>query len=176
MTLPSFTPNAGDIFGQGKATGSLSPGLDFAFGFTDENYIYDAKDRGWLICDNDQTSPAMWSKANELNIELNLEPAKGLKIQLTSNRTDNRTNQIQFMYDEMPITRTGSYTKTHCAIATALRGSSADDGYYSEAFNDFQNNIPVIANRLNNKYIGLNYPSTGFMKNNPHSLAIPLQL
>ena len=54
----------------------------------------------------------MWSKGNELNIELQLEPVKGLKIQLTSNRTDNRTNRIQFMYADMPITRSGSYTKT----------------------------------------------------------------
>lgn len=169
LSIPLFAPEIGNVFGQSNSYGPMAPGLDFAFGFVDEGYIYDAKDRGWLICDNDQTSPAMWSKANELNIELNLEPVKGLKIQLTSNRTDNRTNQIQFMYDDMPITRTGSYTKTHCAIATALRSSSADDGYYSDAFNEFLNNIPVVANRLNDKYMGFNYPSTGFMKNNPHA-------
>ena len=131
--------------------------------------LQEAKDRGWLICDEDQTSPAVWSKANELNIELNIEPFKGFKVQLTTNRTDNRTNQIQFMYDEMPITRSGSYTKTHCAIATSLKGSSVDDGYNSEAFNTFLGNIPVIANRINSSYNGLTYPKNGFMKDNAHA-------
>lgn len=169
LSIPLFSPEIGNIFGQTNSYGPMAPGLDFAFGFTDESYIYTAKERGWLICDDEQTSPAIWSNANELNIELNLEPIKGLKIQLTTNRTDNRTNQLQFMYDEMPITRTGSYTKTHCAISTALRGSNADDGYYSEAFNTFLANIPVVANRINNRYTGLNYPSTGFMKGNAHA-------
>lgn len=166
LSIPLFSPEIGDAFGQSNSYGPMAPGLDFAFGFADEDYIYTAKERGWLICDDDQTSPAVWSTTNELNIELNIEPFKGFKIQLTSNRTDNRTNQLQFMYDEMPISRTGSYTKTHVAIATALRNSKADNGYNSEAFNQFIENIPVIANRLNQKYTGLNYPSNGFMKGN----------
>lgn len=169
MSIPLFSPEIGNVFGQSNSYGPMAPGLDFAFGFIDEDYIYTAKERGWLICDDEQTSPATWSNANELNIELNLEPLKGLKIQLTTNRTDNRTNQIQFMYDEMPVTRTGSYTKTHCAIATALRGSSADDGYNSDAFNTFLNNIPIVANRINNKFIGTNYPKNGFMKDSPYA-------
>ncbi len=169
LSLPLFSPEIGNAFGQTKGYGPMAPGLDFAFGFTDEDYIYKAKDRKWLICDNEQTSPAIWSKTNELNIELNLEPVRGLKVQLTTNRTDNRTNQIQFMYDDVPITRSGSYTKTHCAIATSLRGGSADDGYYSEAFNTFRNNIPVISRRIENQYLGLNYPTTGFMKESPHA-------
>lgn len=169
LSLPLYSPEVGNVFGQSNSYGPMAPGLDFAFGFTDEDYIYKAKERKWLICDDEQTSPAIWSKANELNIELNLEPVKGLKVQLTTNRTDNRTNQIQFMYDDVPITRSGSYTKTHCAIATSLRGSSADDGYYSEAFNKFRDNIPVISKRIERQYAELNYPTTGFLKDSPHS-------
>ncbi len=169
LSLPLYSPEVGNVFGQSNSYGPMAPGLDFAFGFTDENYIYKAKERNWLICDDEQTSPAIWSKTNELNIELNLEPIKGLKVQLTTNRTDNRTNQIQFMYDNVPITRSGSYTKTHCAIATSLRGSSADDGYYSEAFTKFRDNIPVVAKRIERQYAGLNYPTTGFLKESPHS-------
>jgi cell surface protein SprA len=169
MSLPLFRPQIGDAFGQTTGYGPMSPGLDFAFGFTDESYIDRAKERGWLICDDTQTSPAIWSKTNELNVELNIEPFKGFKIQLTSNRTDNRTNQIQFMYDNSPISRSGSYTKTHVAIATALRSSSADNGYNSTAFNTFLDNIPVIAGRLNSQYRGTRYPENGFMSG--HHLA-----
>ena len=166
MSIPLFAPNVGNVFGQTGSAGPLAPGLDFAFGFVDESYITTAKERGWLLCADGQTSPATYSHTNELNVELTLEPIKGLKIQLTSNRTDNRSSSIQFMYDDMPTALAGSYTKTHCAIATALASSSADNGYYSNSFNTFINNIPVIAQRVEEQYYGLNYPTTGFMEGN----------
>lgn len=169
MSIPLFRNEIGDIFGQTSTYGPMSPGLDFAFGFTDESYIYKAKERGWLICDDGQTSPAMWSVGKELNIELQLEPIKGLKIQLTTNRTDNRTNQIQFMYDDMPMTRSGSYTKTHMAIKTALKSSSADNGYFNEAFQKFIEYIPIMKERVQAQYHGSTYPTGGFMKDNPHA-------
>jgi cell surface protein SprA len=167
LSIPLFRNEIGDVFGQSTNYGPMSPGLDFAFGFADENYIYTAKERGWLICDDGQTSPAMWSKGTELNLEVQLEPIKGLKIQLTSNRTDNRTSQIQFMYDAMPVTRSGSYTKTHIALKTALSSSSADNGYYSQTFQNFIDYIPVISQRVQNQYNGTTYPLNGFMEGNP---------
>ncbi len=169
LTLPLFRNEIGNIFGQSNRYGPMSPGLDFAFGFTGMDYVDRAKERGWLITDDGQTSPAIWSTTNELNLELNLEPVKGLKIQLTTNRTDNRNNQIQFMFDDIPMTRAGSYTKTHCAIKTALRGSKAEDGYYSPAFQQFLDNIPVVKARVEDRYRGIKYPTTGFMKDHPHA-------
>ncbi len=169
LSLPLFNPEIGDIFGQSTAYGPMSPGLDFAFGFTGEDYIYKAKDRGWLLTDNGQTSPALYSNTTELNLELTLEPIRGLKITLTGNRTDNRTKQIQFMYADMPVTLAGSFTKTHCAIATSLKGSKADDGYNSEAFNQFLRNIPVIATRYEGLYRGVSYPNAGFLEGSMHA-------
>jgi cell surface protein SprA len=167
ISLPLFRNDIGNVFGQSTSYGPMSPGLDFAFGFAGEDYIYKAKDRGWLITDDGQTSPAIISKANELNIELQLEFVKGLKLQLTMNRTDNRTRQIQFMYDDMPVTLSGSYTKTHCAIGTALGSSSADDGYYSKPFQNMLDYIPVIAERYNSQYNGTRYPYGGFLADSP---------
>ena len=167
MTVPLFRNDIGNIFGQSTQYGPMSPGLDFAFGFAGEDYITKARDRGWLITNDGQTSPALWSRANELNLEFTLEPVKGLKIQLTMNRTDNRTNQIQFMYADMPITRSGSYTKTHCAISTALGSSKAENGYYSKPFQQMLEYIPVIADRYTDLYQGVLYPAGGFMDGNP---------
>ncbi len=164
LSIPQFIPNIGDIFGQSTHYDAMAPGMDFAFGFAGEEYIQKAIDRGWLLRDKTQTSPAISSRTSEFNFEVNLEPLKGLKIVLTSNRTDNRTNQIQFMYDEMPTTYSGSYTKTHCAIATALKSSSSENGYQSEVFNKFIANTEIIAQRLNNQYIGTKYPDKGFIK------------
>ena len=168
-SIPLFNPNIGNVFGQTKSYGPMAPGLDFAFGFTDESYINRALERGWLITDDGQTSPAVFSRANELNIEANFEILKGLKVQLTFNRTDNRNSQIQFMYADMPTTLSGSYTRTHCAIMTALRSSKADNGYYSEAFNQFLGNIPTVRQRVEAQYFGANYPTTGFMADNAHA-------
>lgn len=168
-SIPLFNPNIGNVFGQTRSYGPMAPGLDFAFGFTDEGYINRALERGWLITDDGQTSPAVFSRANELNIEANFELAKGLKVQLTFNRTDNRNSQIQFMYADMPTTLSGSYTRTHCSILTALRTSKADNGYYSEAFNQFLDNIPAVRRRVEAQYMGANYPNSGFMSDNAHA-------
>ncbi len=172
MNIPLFAPEIGNVFGQSRSYGPMSPGLDFAFGFVDEGYISTAKERGWLMTDNGQSSPAMVTHAKELNLELTLEPVRGLKIQLTANRTDSRSQQVQFMYADMPTSLSGSYTKTHCAIATALKSSAAETGYQSAAFDQFISNIPVIEQRVNDQYRGLYYPSTGFMAKNPHAGAL----
>lgn len=166
LSLPLFRPDIGNVFGQSRSYGPMSPGLDFAFGFAGEDYINKALRRGWLITDDGQTSPAIFSRTNELNIELTLEPIRGLKIMLTTNRTDNRTRSTQFMYDNMPTSLVGSYTKTHVALKSALKHFKADNGYESEAFNQFLANIPVITERVRGEYAGLNYPMGGFMEGN----------
>ncbi len=164
MSIPLFAPEIGNIFGQSKSYGPMSPGLDFAFGFTDESYLDKALKRGWLITDDGQTSPAIISRGTELNIEANLELFKGFKVQLTFNRTDNRNSQIQFMYDDMPTSLSGSYTKTHCALASALKSSNAKNGYQSDAFDKFLSGIPVVRQRVESQYQGLSYPDAGFIK------------
>ena len=169
MTIPLFAPEIGNIFGQSKSYGPMSPGLDFAFGFTDESYLDKALRRGWLITDDGQTSPAIISHGAELNVEANLELFKGFKVQLTFNRTDNRNSQIQFMYADMPTSLSGSYTKTHCALASALRSSNAKDGYRSEAFDKFLSGIPVVRQRVESQYNGISYPDAGFIKGTAHA-------
>ena len=167
LNLPQFEPNVGDIFGQSTKYGPMSPGLDFAFGFYNESYVDKALDRGWLLTSPDMTSPAIWNQGKEFNFELTLEPIRGLKIVLTSNLTDNRTRQVQFMFSEMPTTYGGSYTRTHVAISSALKTFKAADGYNSEAFNKFLSYIPIVANRYEYEYAGVRYPSTGFLQGQP---------
>lgn len=166
LNLPLFAPNVGNVFGQSLSYGPLSPGMDFAFGFYDKSYVDKALDREWLITSSEQISPAIWSKSKEFNFELTLEPIRGLKIVLTSNLTDSRTEQMQFMYAGMPTSYSGSYMRTHWALASAMRNSKADDGYASEAFSRFLEYIPRVAARVEQQYHGINYPSTGFMEGN----------
>ena len=163
LNLPLFSPEVGDIFGQSNKYGPMAPGLDFAFGFAGEEYVQKALDRGWLIVNDTQTSPAIYNEMKEFNFELNLEPLRGLKILLTSNLTDNRTRQVQFMYADMPVTYSGSYTRTAMAIGTALKGSNAANGYQNDAFDKFLANIPIVTNRIQSQYTGTSYPDAGFL-------------
>ena len=169
MQLPLFRPDIGNVFGQSKSYGPMSPGLDFAFGFASDSYVNKALERGWLITDDGQTSPAVIGHTNELNVELQLEPLKGLKLQFTANRTDNRNSQMQFMYEGVPTSYSGSFTMTHCAIGTALGSSGPDDGYRSAPFQKFLDNIPVVRDRIESQYRGLTYPNSGFIKGTPNA-------
>ena len=167
LNLPLYDPTIGDVFGQSTKYGPMAPGLGFAFGFYGEDYVQKALDNHWLLTDTEQISPALWNVSKEFNFELTLEPIRGLKITLTSNLTDSRTRQMQFMYEGMPTSRAGSYTRTHVAIATALKGSKASDGYASAAFDRFLSYIPKIAQRYEASYHGVKYPEGGFMEGNP---------
>jgi cell surface protein SprA len=164
LNVPQYIPEIGDIFGQSTHYDVMAPGLDFAFGFAGRSYIDKALDRGWLMSDPTQTTPALYGNTKEFNAEIQLEPISGLKITLTGNRTDNRTSQIQFMYDDPTITYAGSYTKTHMALATALKSFKSDDNYRSETFDKFLSNIPIVADRLQQKYMGTHYPDRGFFQ------------
>lgn len=169
MTLPLFKPTIGDGFGQTSAYGPMTPGLDFAFGFTDDSYVQRALDNGWLIQDELMTNPAITGMTRELNIDADIEPITGLKIKLTGNWNRTNSNQIQFMYEGSPTIYGGSFSKTHVAILTALRPSSVDNGYQSDAFDTFLRNREIIASRYENIYAGTKYPTSGFMQT--HSLA-----
>ena len=164
LSIPQFLPEIGDIFGQSTHYDVMAPGLDFAFGFVDDSYIQKAMERNWLKGDKSLTTPALYAKTQEFNAEIQLEPIVGLKITLTGNRTDNRTNQIQFMFDNPSVIYGGSYTKTHVALATALKNVKSDNDYYSAAFEKFMENREIVAERLQEKYIGTTYPNIGFLR------------
>lgn len=169
MNLPLYAPTVGNVFGQSLSYGPMAPGLGFAFGFEGESFLQKALDRGWLITDDGQTSPAIFSRTKELNIEANLEVAKGLKVQLTFNRSDNRSTSTQFMYADMPTAYSGSFTMTSCAIASAFGSSNPDNGYENGAFNKFLENIHTMRGRVEAQYEGMRYPTTGFMKDRPQA-------
>ena len=164
LHVPQFIPEIGDIFGQTTHYDVMAPGLDFAFGFVGKSYIEKSKNRNWLKSDQNQTSPAVYNLSKEFHAEVKLEPIAGLSITLQGNRTDKRTDNIQFMYANPTIMYTGSYNKTHIALATALQSVKAVDNYHNATFDKFLENIPVVARRLQQKYIGTTYPEVGFFE------------
>ena len=169
MMLPGYAPGVGDMFGQ-RRSGVLAPGLGFAFGAVRRDFINEADERGWLIHNENLTTPAMINSSKNLTIRANLEPIPGLKIDLNANRVDTRSTDVYYMQTGMPEQMGGSFTMTTVAIRSVFKGiGNANNGYASSAFDDFIANREVIARRLNGAYVGTTYPSTGFMQG--HSLA-----
>ncbi|MDE7155313.1 MAG: hypothetical protein K2N79_03400, partial [Muribaculaceae bacterium] len=154
LSLPLFRNEIGNIFGQSQRYGAMSPGLGFAFGFISEDYVAKAKRRGWLVTDNGMSTPAIWSTTDELNLELNLEPIRGLRVRMIMNRTDNRNSSIQFTSDNFQPLMSGAFTMTSSAIATSLASSSFKNGYKSSTFDKMLSNIGEIEQRQLKRYHG----------------------
>ncbi|MEA4841052.1 MAG: cell surface protein SprA [Bacteroidales bacterium] len=160
MIIPGFKPESGLI---SKSEYGTAPGWDFALGFQPDDYLQRAKDKDWLIVSDSITSPAIMTKVTDLRIKSTIEPLKGLKIDLNAARSWSNNTQIQYMFDGMPETKTGSFTMTTVAFSTAFKSSKASDGYASEVFQKFIDNRKIIAARLENKMSRKDYPNAGFL-------------
>lgn len=159
MSLPGFLPNIGDVFGQRSGSG-LQPGLDFAFGFTDESYIKKAMDKGWLIANDSVTTPATTNENESFQIRATVEPFRDFKIDLTASRTVNTARSIQYMFDGMPATQTGSFNITTISISSAFASlGNADNNYENKTFRKFLNLLPKFRDRVEAQYIGAPYPT-----------------
>nr|WP_304379548.1 cell surface protein SprA [uncultured Parabacteroides sp.] len=165
LMLPGFRPEIGDIFGQGRSSFGLSPGIGFAFGDVRRSYIDEAYEKGWLITDTERdVNAAVMTSTKNLNIRASLEPITGLKIDLTALRNDTRNTEIQFMYEGMPEIMGGNFTMTTIALGSAFGGTgNALNNYSSKAFDKLLANREIIAQRLEGKYAGLKYPDVGFI-------------
>lgn len=165
MMLPGFRQEIGDIFGQGRTSVGLSPGIGFAFGDVRRSYIDEAYEKGWLITDTERdVNAAVMTSTKNLNIRANLEPITGLKIDLTALRNDTRNTEIQFMYEGMPEIMGGNFTMTTIALGSAFGGSgNTMNNYSSKAFDKLLANREIIAQRIESKYSGLRYPDVGFI-------------
>lgn len=165
MMLPGFRPEIGDIFGQGRSSVGLSPGIGFAFGDVRRSYIDEAYDKGWLITDTERdVNAVVMTSTKNLNIRANLEPITGLKIDLTALRNDTRNTEIQFMYEGMPEIMGGNFTMTTIALGSVFGGSgNAKNNYASKSFDKLLANREIIAQRIESQYSGLRYPDAGFI-------------
>lgn len=156
MSLPGFIPEAGDAFGQRNTGGSLAPGLGFAFGLTGDDFIRKSYDRGWLLANDSVATPATTNSTEDLQIRMTLEPVRDLKIDLTASRTVNKAKSIQFMYEGMPTTHSGSFTMTTMSLKSALEGmGNANNGYRSKSFEKFCASIASFRDRVQARYAGI---------------------
>ena len=159
LTLPGFTPSIGDAFGQ-KKVGSMAPGLDFAFGLVDDDYIGKARENDWLLRNDSVATPATTSKTDNLQLRMTLEPVKDLKIDLSAVRTQTTQKSIQYMYEGTPTTQSGSFQMSTISLSTAFEGmGDANSGYRSKTFEKFVNSLAGYRDRVEAQYAGTVYPA-----------------
>jgi len=160
LTLPGFRTEVGDAFGQKRISGLLSPGIPFALGAVDDDYINKAARHGWLMQnDSNITTPATTATMEDLQLRATLEPIKDFKIDLTATRTINKSRSIQFMYEGMPATQSGSFSQTVISFGSAFESrGSINNNYHSKHFDKFLKNLPIIQSRLEAKYANTKYP------------------
>lgn len=171
--ISGFRPMIGDAFGQKNSDYGLVPGMGFAFGLDGgEDFIEKSLDRDWLVLNNmNNVTPAIYNNAEKLEMRAQLEPFKGMRIELNASREKNDRTEIQYMYDGSPKTKGGSFSMTTVALSSALRSSSAGNDYHSDAFDKFIQNRDIIRNRVETKYSGTKYPDAGFIKDENPLLA-----
>ncbi|MCK7532982.1 MAG: cell surface protein SprA [Marinilabiliales bacterium] len=97
-TLPGYTENT-QLFGMSNAfDASSAPGWPFVFGWQDEDFAIKAIENGWFV-NNDSTiiNPYLMTSNKNLNIRATLEPIRGLKIDLTANRSVSENNNQYYL-------------------------------------------------------------------------------
>ena len=168
MVLPGLLPTPRFLGQRTDANGLMAPGLGFAFGLHDASTIPTAIENGWLFMSDSIINPATTARTTDFDMKASLEPLPGLKIELNAKRYQASNTTVQYMFDGMPTTFTGSYNITLITLATAFKPiATAENNYYSEVFDRFMSNRQLVADRLNRTYADTNYPGTGFMSDNP---------
>ena len=166
MVLPGFQKQP-TFLGQEMTDNGAAPGYGFTFGVIDKNIIKTAMDNGWLSKNDSIVTPATTAYTSDLDIKASLEPFTGFKIDLDAKRTVASNTTIQYKFDGMPKTFTGTYNITLMALATAFKPiGTAQQNYNSEPFNNLLSNRQIIADRLKETYKNTNVPTSGFLKGN----------
>ncbi|NJO89107.1 MAG: cell surface protein SprA [Chloroflexia bacterium] len=127
-----------------------APGVPFALGWQDDEFGYNAYNKyGWVTKDPLQTSPYQMTFTQNINVKATLEPLKGLKIDLSANRTISKNRNEYELGNPNEKYFTGNFSMTYLMWNTAFWKFGAD--YSSEAFENFKDYRNTVAWRLAEK-------------------------
>ncbi len=144
--LPGFNRS---VFLFGMDSSFAAPGLPFILGSQSSNIRNEAAERGWLVNNEEFSTPFSQSNTIDLNINAVVEPFKDFRITLKARKQKANAYQEIFRNGEsLNPSRTGSYSVSFFTLRTAFRRD--DDENVSPVFQEFENNREVIRNRLAN--------------------------
>lgn len=158
----SYTITQGSSFAGYKETTNImgmnsdfsAPGWPFVLGWQDEDFASKAISEQWYTLDTSLNVPYVMTQNETFNYKISLEPFRGLKIDLTGNRTITENNSRYYTFrSEDPYSQqiSGNFSMTYITIGSAFEGASKDNNYYSKAFEDFKNYRAEISQRLGNE-------------------------
>lgn len=142
--LPGYLPKTKML---GYDFNMNAPGWGFLFG-SQSSILDKAIANDWLSKDSLQTQMYTKTYAENISVMANLEPFKGLRVDLIFNRVDNynyaASTQFNAVTGEMESVtpyRTGNYSITQIAISSAFKN-------HQELFKRFEENRVIISGRL----------------------------
>lgn len=144
--------------------GGPRPGLDFAFGYQPDlkRWLEWAAADEILTKNTNVTEQVKQSRNVAMDLKVNLEPFRDLKIDLSANLSHTR-NHTQFYkvaddpdyaYKHLSNIDVGSYSISYFALNTMF--DQIDTQLVSSTFKNFQNIRPIISQRFADAYAGVN--------------------
>lgn len=145
LNLTGYRPGSGFLGQDAKA-----PGYDFTFGFYNaDKYLNKIVDKGWMLEDSMvATNPVIKTKEQDLQLKSSVIPFPGVKIDLNAAWMKTRADDIYLMYDDAN-TFSGSYSRTHIAIATAFKGKSIN----SKQFRNFLDGRNAVRAKVKGQFM-----------------------
>jgi cell surface protein SprA len=146
--LPGYLPFT-HMFGMDSKWDA--PGAGFIFGEQKDNFGQTAGNNGWLSTDSLVNSPMIQTHNISLNLRASLEPIRGLKIDLTADRTMNTTKNEFWVYSGDQFhgqnkQYNGSFSISYLTLRTAFWKTNQVD-YSNKAFQNFLDDRMIIAQR-----------------------------
>lgn len=164
--LPGFLPET-RIMGMTNYNQQLSPGWEYISGWYKGDFAEEAFRNGWLTYDQTLNDPFNKNLSERLNFRANVEPLRGLRIDITGNMTKTE-NETEFYtadeYGNLPPAaergrvNTGSYSTSFFSWGTAFENLVENADSSSASFDYLKNDARRdISERLADEY----YNKTG---------------
>lgn len=173
FNLPGFLPAVRAAGGQAAASPGLAPGLDFAFGFVDHNWIERASERGWLTTAQDNVRPSSYTQSENFSLRISLEPIKELRITLNALRNDTRREETQYVFSGMPRTFGGSFTMTTVGFKHFFFTPNGNSGYSSPNFDNLLAYRSIMRARIADAYRQAGATNVTAVRENGADVLIP---
>ncbi|MFO7941011.1 MAG: cell surface protein SprA [Bacteroidales bacterium] len=151
-SMPGYKPTS-ELMGLTKRNDIFAPGIPFVMGWQDPDFAYDAIQNGWITQDTTLNTPFLMTQRNNLTIRAQLEPFRGLKINLTANRTyaDNTSAfylPAKFGATPYSTQANGNFSMSYISLGTAFEKITTDNNFVSGAFEDLQDHRRILSQRL----------------------------
>ncbi len=150
--LPGYRQTSGFLGMNGAA-----PGVPFIMGMQDREFAEVAAGNQWLTNDVKFNTPYQMVKSKDISFRTNIEPVRGFKIELVSDRRETYSlneyyrdtipdNKYQIV-GPMNTRESGTFSMSFIAFSTFKKVSTTGT-LFSSTFQEFLDNRPVISHRL----------------------------